>query len=68
VEGPEAGTAGLIVVILLRYWPEASWCDAEGAIVGALMKLRGAVTVKWRMSLPGQFLVGANSLRQKVLR
>jgi hypothetical protein len=53
---------------LLRYWPEASWCDAEGAIVGALMKLRGAVTVKWRMSLPGQFLVGANSLRQKVLR
>jgi hypothetical protein len=40
VDGGVPGTAGLIIVILLRYWPEASWCNAEGAIFGALINCR----------------------------
>lgn len=59
MDGGDAGTAGLIVVILLRYWPDTSWCDAEGAENGALMKLQEALMVKRRMSLPGQFLMEA---------
>jgi hypothetical protein len=51
VDGGVPGTAGLIIVILLRYWPEASWCNAEGAIFGALINCRE----QWRWSIGSAF-------------